>query len=285
MSTLLRESIAKSESLLAIERATGVKRASLRKFLRGEQSLRLDKADDLIAYFGVKVAGSEQIENAVQDRRLRQFRVKPGTDLESIPILPFALRMMMTVDAMKSSFRWYRMLDSEPDRPATSTDRLMSIVIGAGWAGEAIVNLLPHGIRKNYIRRKMLDQSDRRRFWDECTAEQKSPVVAKLIHVRNNYFGHFLPNAAKALIRNVASNKIEDTFIEWDERTFISTRFTWATMAIAHDLSEFKNGKPSIPPHVIAKAAATTSFVLEELIARMLAEHGVPFESARSRGS
>ncbi|MCK4340737.1 MAG: hypothetical protein KAY37_03315 [Phycisphaerae bacterium] len=51
---LLREALAGAESFAAVERATGVKRQSLMKFARGEQSLRLDIADRLAAYFGIE---------------------------------------------------------------------------------------------------------------------------------------------------------------------------------------------------------------------------------------
>ena len=54
MTELLREALAEAESLRKIERATGVKRQSMMKFLRGEQSLRLDMADKLARHFGVK---------------------------------------------------------------------------------------------------------------------------------------------------------------------------------------------------------------------------------------
>lgn len=54
MTDLLREALAKAESLRAVERATGVKRQSMMKFVRGEQSLRLDKADSLAEYFGIE---------------------------------------------------------------------------------------------------------------------------------------------------------------------------------------------------------------------------------------
>lgn len=40
----------------AIEKATGVKRASIMRFMRGERSLRLDKADALAMFFGIEVA-------------------------------------------------------------------------------------------------------------------------------------------------------------------------------------------------------------------------------------
>lgn len=55
MTELLRQALAESESLRAVERATGVKRQSMMKFLRREQSLRLDKADILAEYFGIDV--------------------------------------------------------------------------------------------------------------------------------------------------------------------------------------------------------------------------------------
>ena len=54
MTELLRKALADAESLTAIEHATGVKRQSMMKFLRGEQSLRLDKADVLAAHFGIE---------------------------------------------------------------------------------------------------------------------------------------------------------------------------------------------------------------------------------------
>ena len=47
--------MAEAESLAAIERAIGVKRQSLAKFMRGEQSLRLESADKLAAHFGLEV--------------------------------------------------------------------------------------------------------------------------------------------------------------------------------------------------------------------------------------
>ena len=37
----------------ALERATGVKRSSIQRFVDGRQSIRLDMADKLAAYFGL----------------------------------------------------------------------------------------------------------------------------------------------------------------------------------------------------------------------------------------
>ena len=54
MSELLRECLTEAETLSAVERATGVKRQSMMKFLKGEQSLRLDLAERLATHFGIE---------------------------------------------------------------------------------------------------------------------------------------------------------------------------------------------------------------------------------------
>jgi plasmid maintenance system antidote protein VapI len=52
----IKSAIADSKlSFNALERETGVKRQSLMKFMADEQSLRLDLADKLAAYFGLVV--------------------------------------------------------------------------------------------------------------------------------------------------------------------------------------------------------------------------------------
>jgi hypothetical protein len=54
MTELLQQALNKANSFKAVERDTGVLRQSLMKFARGEQSLRLDKADILAEYFGIE---------------------------------------------------------------------------------------------------------------------------------------------------------------------------------------------------------------------------------------
>ncbi|MCK4340477.1 MAG: helix-turn-helix domain-containing protein [Phycisphaerae bacterium] len=55
MTELLRKALAEAESVRAVAKATGVQQASLVRFLKGEQSLRLDMADKLAAHFGIQV--------------------------------------------------------------------------------------------------------------------------------------------------------------------------------------------------------------------------------------
>jgi plasmid maintenance system antidote protein VapI len=53
---LLRRTIAESKvAYKALERETGVTRASIMRFVNGTQSLRLDMADRLAAYFGLEL--------------------------------------------------------------------------------------------------------------------------------------------------------------------------------------------------------------------------------------
>lgn len=54
MTELLRAALAEAPSLREVERETGVKRQSMMKFMRGEQSLRLDIADKLALYFCIE---------------------------------------------------------------------------------------------------------------------------------------------------------------------------------------------------------------------------------------
>ena len=65
MTNLLRQSLLDCDSLSAVERVTGLKRQALARFMRGEQSLRLDLADKLAEHFGIEhVLASALVEDA-----------------------------------------------------------------------------------------------------------------------------------------------------------------------------------------------------------------------------
>jgi len=54
MADAIRDAIAKTETpYLVLEEATGVSRASIMRFIRGDRTLRLDIADRLALYFGI----------------------------------------------------------------------------------------------------------------------------------------------------------------------------------------------------------------------------------------
>jgi len=60
MTESLKRAIAESEeSFKGLERATGVKRQSVMRFVRGEQSMRLDLADKLAEHFGLELLSTK----------------------------------------------------------------------------------------------------------------------------------------------------------------------------------------------------------------------------------
>lgn len=61
MTEVLRRAIHESGlTMLKIAEDTGIQRASLIRFARGDQSLRLDVADKLAAYFGLRLIRPER---------------------------------------------------------------------------------------------------------------------------------------------------------------------------------------------------------------------------------
>jgi plasmid maintenance system antidote protein VapI len=58
---LLRRTIVESGlPYLTLERKTGVARAGIMRFVRGDQSLRLDMADRLAAFFGLELQHAQK---------------------------------------------------------------------------------------------------------------------------------------------------------------------------------------------------------------------------------
>lgn len=56
LTKILRKQLQKSPcSFLQIEKKTGVKRQTLMKFIKGQQSLRLDMADRLVQFFKLSI--------------------------------------------------------------------------------------------------------------------------------------------------------------------------------------------------------------------------------------
>ncbi|VTR92751.1 addiction module antidote protein : Marine sediment metagenome DNA, contig: S01H1_S24678 OS=marine sediment metagenome GN=S01H1_60234 PE=4 SV=1: HTH_3 [Gemmata massiliana] len=63
ISEVLRRAVLESGlPLLRLAQETGIQRASLSRFVRGKNSLRLDVADKLAAYFGLRLTSSERTQ-------------------------------------------------------------------------------------------------------------------------------------------------------------------------------------------------------------------------------
>lgn len=55
--------------LLTLEQRTGVLRANIMRFVRGETSMRLDNADKLAAYFGLSLQPTQPPKQAAKPKR------------------------------------------------------------------------------------------------------------------------------------------------------------------------------------------------------------------------
>ena len=61
MAEAIRDAITKTETpYLVLEKATGVTRASIMRFMRGDRTLRLDIADRLARYFNIECHWKEK---------------------------------------------------------------------------------------------------------------------------------------------------------------------------------------------------------------------------------
>ena len=54
LTEMLRQALENAESIREVSRETGLHHASLLRFMRGERSLVLERADALIRYFGIQ---------------------------------------------------------------------------------------------------------------------------------------------------------------------------------------------------------------------------------------
>jgi transcriptional regulator with XRE-family HTH domain len=62
--------------LLVLSKATGIARASLIRFRRGETSLRLDVADKLAAYFGIRAVPDQDATGPTRATRTTRHKAK-----------------------------------------------------------------------------------------------------------------------------------------------------------------------------------------------------------------
>lgn len=91
MTEVLRKAVVESgKPMLTISNETGIARASLIRFVRGDTSLRLDVADKLAAYFSLRLrtsrpeAGTKQARQAARTRKLREISATASKALASL---------------------------------------------------------------------------------------------------------------------------------------------------------------------------------------------------------
>lgn len=77
----LKRAIAESGlPLLTLEQKTGVQRATIMRFIRGDSSIRLDKADALARFFGLELQTRSEKETTSRSKTLLNKSIKFHTD-------------------------------------------------------------------------------------------------------------------------------------------------------------------------------------------------------------
>ena len=228
MTELLRDALAKAESMAEVERQTGVKRQSLMKFARGEQSLRLDMADRLARYFGIQIAWPFPWAS---QGPIKAFEAEGRSEDFVTLALQFALRLMVAVECTRSSIRLFERIEREAGH-AAEADRIVVSMAMMGWGGE-ITKLIREGHKKRHLRHSQLSDGSRYvQLWDDVI--ENRGIVRDLVWIRDKTFAHWDKGIAKQCIKRLAQEHERSPIIDtWNDGETLSTRFPWAFESIA----------------------------------------------------
>lgn len=151
--------------------------------------------------------------------------------------MAYLLRLMMSIDAMRSAIRWWEHLEKE-NTVVAHTDRQMSMMTMMGWAGETL-RTIKEGGNAGFVGRDMLKgHPSLRKIWDEAFGASQPSIIKKIQRARDKCFAHWDESVAKAFVDHQATNGYDIPFIETDEDgKFLHNRFPWVYMAIWHDIA------------------------------------------------
>jgi transcriptional regulator with XRE-family HTH domain len=209
-STALRRMIADSGvTLLELEKATGVKRASIRRFLAGERSLVLDSAERLAAHFDLRVSGGA----ALRDRPSRVTRlVASGTVPDAQrPSFVLAHRLLAAGEGLFCPMRAIDRLNNAEPGPATSADRYYQLVAALGAAGEVVA--IARGKKREGRRDLQLIaaalktcQEPTHKLHVRLCAKPPDSIVRLSQRARSSYWAHWDPEVSGGLFTRLSTD-------------------------------------------------------------------------------
>lgn len=213
-----------------------------------------------------------------------KYYLEENVELDSIPSLPYMLRLMMAADAIRSAIRWTNLLHKDPDSSTFDTDLLMSFIATAGRCGEA-ARLLKEGAKNHVIEREMLDasQSELMQTWDDCVGDDPSEMLKKFHRVRDKYFAHWDrwdEKVVRSFISQAEPVDRHEAFIEYSgDGKFLDTTFPWAYMTICRDLYPATQDTDVIGEFIekAAEAMGGIVYLIDYLIAKLVKREGLSF--------
>lgn len=217
----------------------------------------------------------------------RAFKLRKGVDPREITILPYLLRLMMSIDAMRSAVRWVKSHENG-ETHIVETDRLMGALALIGWAYQGI-KLIHEGLKRNpsWISRDMLEDDEQSlKHWDVIVSvKDKKPnewpdgTMKRIGYIRDKCFGHWDPEIANDWIERQASSGEDVPFIESESGAFLDTRFTWANAALASAFCQ--DPTPEARREAIndlLRFSMRTTRLLSYLATDLSKEHNLQFE-------
>jgi len=210
----------------------------------------------------------------------KKFRVKDSARLREIDGLPYALRLMMSLDAIRAAIRWLSFVERDAS-VAGSRDLIICLSTGMGWCAETF-RTLTQGICGGYITQEMVGDSEHvLQLWRDVTAHPRPPLIRKFHCVRDKFFGHWDETLAKAFIERQARGEDLVAFIESDgEGESLRTRYPWGQAALAFELIDDPKDIEGMRALVrrIGEVWGTTEKLVSNLVASLVQEFSLEFE-------
>lgn len=212
----------------------------------------------------------------------KRIMVMPRQAPLDTPRMKYLLRLMMLVDAMRSTYAWVSHV-FERTTETTERDRLWALVVSVGQAGEAI-RVIKDGSQIGYVSRSMLESAAEKqelllRTWDDCMSP-KNPQLVRAIHrIRDRYFAHWDDHyeAVGAFLKKLSQTSTPFPILETDtDGTFLTAHYPWASEAISADIVEQTGLKPD--GEAINRLAEYVGGILnmaEQLAAAIALEEGI----------
>ncbi len=171
------------------------------------------------------------------------------------PKAEYTVRLMIALDSIRSTYRWYDPLRSKNDA-LSRMDQLMSFITCCGWVYEAIC-VVRHGNTNDIISRELLHNNKTTcEIWDQVTAKHFDSLILMVIKIRDEMSSHFDPKCAKSFVNNYQYAKdipavsvqgmdedVNTTFFHWSYHTlllYIESKITHNNLVeFMEDVSEF----------------------------------------------
>lgn len=175
--------------------------------------------------------------------------LSPSSELDKHPSLVHLLRLLMSVDALRASHRWFKSLTKD-ETHLGKHDTLFATITMMGWAHETIATLRK-GVKKRWLSRSIVEGDvELETLWDKYVPKQsKHSILDKFAYIRDKCAFHWDQDPPERCLKRLAKEKDQVPFVESDDEkgAFLSTRYPIVYDAIAGIIVDAKVGDADNP--------------------------------------